>query len=424
MADVISYIAVINTFFEMMCIIAVSESIFDKKIESKLLVRVGILWILLCAILVNLFNVHRFLLMFDCFFIMMYMIKLGYHIKVMDALLYTVFSIVVAGALELIIYIPLYSISLVFFDGKDVSLLVVILAFSICYIMKQKSLLFEWKKLIYKWKGSLYFGFLFLIIIVIYAMNSMKFTNGFLLSEGIYILTLAFVIIGSMYKISIYNMELDLNKKYSEKYSEVIHDIKARQHKFMNQLNSIYMLTELYGTYDELVYHQKKEIENLGRYMMPNKILILERPLLIAHIYNKLCEAEEKNIHMQIEISCSMCGINVPDIYLIEIMGNLLDNALDEVSNRNLDESIYFSIFPVKDAICISVSNEHAKIPYHIYKQFFVQGFSSKGDKRGLGLPYVKNIVDRYGGSIEIGNVERFGKNLFCIKVFLKKYEI
>ncbi len=112
----------------------------------------------------------------------------------------------------------------------------------------------------------------------------------------------------------------------------------------MNQINAIYVLFELYDNYEDLVAKQKEEIENLKQYIMPDTMMVLGRPLVIAHIYKKMCEAENMGIVMKTQFSCSLKDINIPDIYLIEIIGNLIDNAMEETISRKLNENIFVSI--------------------------------------------------------------------------------
>lgn len=154
---------------------------------------------------------------------------------------------------------------------------------------------------------------------------------------------------------------------------------------------------------------------------MPNKIVILERPLVITHVYNKLCEAKEKNIDVKTEFSCSLYDMSIPDILFVEIIGNLLDNAIEEVEKDAKAEKILFSISENLGEVCISVSNEHTKIPYEQYKRFFTEDYSTKGEGRGIGLPYVKRIVEKYSGRIDIGNVEVDGENYFTIRIYFKR---
>lgn len=419
MSGMIECISIFNSIFEIWSIILISEGIAgDKTTRVAILKKVAFALVMLCIVIINIFQLNPLLAM-SIYLIVFAMTKIGYNIKIVDAFLYTVFSILFVSILELVVYAPFYGISLFLLNGTDITSLVVMVTFLICYSLKRKGLLLEGKKLFYQWKGTLYAIYAGIVCLLFVAINTMRFKGGIGFSELTSMIIVMAVFLISMYKIGNYRMEVDLHIKYTEEYADVISEIRARQHKFMNQLDSIYMLSEVYKSHDELIEKQKKEINNLKEYILPNKILILECPIVIAHIYSKMCEAEKKGIELKIDFSCSLQGTAVPDVYLIEIIGNLLDNAMDEVESRKKKEKILFSITPKGKGICISVLNEHEKIRYDSYKDFFKQGFSTKGKNRGVGLPYVKKIVEKYDGNIEIGNVEISGTNYFYIKVFL-----
>ena len=419
MSGMIEYISIFNSIFEIWSIILISEGIAgDKTARMAILKKVAFVLVMTCVVLVNIFQLNRIFLM-SIYLIIFVMIKIGYKIKVVDAFLYAVFSILFVSIIELSVYTVFFVLSLLVLKGADVTSLVVLITFIISFLVKRKGLLLEGKKLFYQWKGNTYLIYASIILLLLLAINSIRFKGTLDFSEVVSLIAVMAIFLITVYKIGNYRMEIDLHKKYTEKYSEVISEIRARQHKFMNQLDSIYRLSEVYDSHDELVEKQKKGINNLKDYILPNKILILDCPMVIAHIYSKMCEAEKKGIELNTDFSCSLQGSIVPDVFLIEIIGNLLDNAMDEVELREKKEKILFSITPTEKGICISVSNEHDKIKYESYKDFFKQGFSTKGKNRGVGLPYVKKIIEKYDGNIEIGNIDIEGTNYFYIKVFL-----
>lgn len=420
MEEWLKYLAIVNTFFEFLCILLISEDFIGKtRKRNKLFCIIICICILFCNVLINFYDVYRFVYVLNYFLIFL-LLKKEYDIKWRESLKYTAFCVVFVCVLELLIYVILQGFSSFVFGSGDMTSVTPLITFILCIVIKNSKILFIGKKWFYKWNTTLYLVFASIILMLIYYMNSVKMKNGMFLAEVLQTIILIFLFFLFVYKFVIYHMENELHKKYSERYSEVIVAIRERQHKFMNQLHSICMLSEIYKTYEELVENQRKEINALKSYMMPNKIILLERPLIIAHIYSKICEAEERGIDLQIEISCSIQDVEVPDIYMVEIIGNLLDNAMDEVEKRRLNEQIIFSIFPVEEKICISVSNEHDKIPYKLYHQFCLQKYSTKGVEHGFGLPYVKKLVNKYGGEIELGNVEHSGKNFFTIQAYIK----
>lgn len=299
--------------------------------------------------------------------------------------------------------------------------LVVIVFFICCWINRNKILVVNGKWIdACKEKNNVQFFIILFVLFFAFVMVLLKLGNGMLWEKGACLLIVLFMFSTFIYKICADQMKINCQKQYADKYEAVITELRERQHKFMNQLNSVYALCKIYDSYDELVQHQVAELNHLKKYLMPGELLILERPLVVAHIYTKLCEAEEKQIYIHTDFSCSLEYIDVPDIFLIEIIGNLLDNAMDEVAIRNKNERIRMEIIGHGNGICISVGNEHDKIPYKEYSQFFKEKYSVKGDRRGVGLPYVKKIVDKFHGYIEIGNVMYGTDNYFIISIYLK----
>ena len=129
---------------------------------------------------------------------------------------------------------------------------------------------------------------------------------------------------------------------------------------------------------------------------MPGKLLILERPLVMAHIYTKLCEAEEKQIEIYTNFSCSLENIGIPDIFLIEIIGNLIDNAI-EACEKQTSKYIEVDINEVKKMILIKIVNSYngEKIDTSV---------TSKKEKtmHGIGIKNVKKIVAKYKGTYDM----------------------
>lgn len=413
--------AIINTILEFFCIKLLSEKIIkeDRTVRKKLLFTIYF-FVFCCGIVSNICYPLRFLFVLNYFF-MVYLISKEYAINVLSSIKYVIISVTVFGLIELAVYFVLYWLFYFLGLDQDIVQLVMAITVSLCLILKKKGVLYAGKELLYRWDKTLYLIFICVALIFFYYLNLIKISDGIFLKDFIILFVLLGVLLFVVYKVYANHMEEELHHRYSEQYSEIIIEIRSRQHKFMNQLQSICTLSEIYKTYDELVMHQREEIDALEHYMFPNKLLILERPLIITHIYNKMCEAEEKHINMHLEISCSLQDIGIPDIYMIEIIGNLLDNAMEEVEIRHLNEKIYFLINYFDDEmICIECSNEHDKIPFNEYKQYFSYGFSAKNSHQGIGLAHIKKIVNKYGGYLEVGNIEKNGVNCFSVCVFIK----
>lgn len=409
-------IAAIAGLFEAGSVLVIVSS-FAQKRKSKDIA----LFVISCVIMggtavVYLLGASKFLL-FICYGMIILNSLWYYHFSVMDSICFCAAGIVFTGICEMILSVPLRLLTGKSGFGRGVPAIAAVLAFIACCLVRRQGgfLLvkrFEWLKESILYRTGVMLGGVVAAAVVVWGRRMGMDAVG-----GFYFVAVVLAVVCAAYKISIYYYEWKVRREYFEAYKNMIDMIRNRQHKFMNQLNAVYLLFELYDNYEDLVREQAKELKSLKEYMMPNRLLVLERPLMITHVYQKMCEATDKGIDLQISLSCSMQEVSVPDVFLIEIIGNVLDNAMDEVLMRGKGEVVYLFIFREQGRVCIHICNEHEKIPYDVYKNFFRRGYSSKGENRGLGLPYVKKIVDKYRGSIEIGNEEIQGKNCFCVKV-------
>ena len=418
-----TWIVLARCLLEIGCLIKTMKILTGQKDNrGNILQYFTVVAMLTVSIYINFYNGNSLFQMFYYFGIFI-IFKRCYGMGVIDALIYMIFCFLIVGVLELLVYVPCNLIYLFFVGNGDCSVIVVLLTFLICFFVERKGVIVSDKRIFDNCKEKINLQLICIVLVVlsIFIVSLLRFDKGMSWDEGIYLSATVFMFIMLVYKYSGYRMEIDYHRRYADKYGEVITELRERQHKFMNQLDSIYALCKIYDNYDELVQHQAAKLDNLRRYMMPGKILILERPLVVAHLYTKLCEAEEKQIDVHTDFSCSLENVNIPDIFLIEILGILLDNAMDEVLDRKKNEKIRVTITDDGNKICISVGNEHEKIPYKDYSRFFKSGYSAKGDGHGVGLPYVKKIVDKYHGHIQVGNVMYGADNYFVVSIYLKR---
>lgn len=407
----------IDAVLEMICVVVIAGELSGRITQRKHVFRI-VLGLLMfgCSLAENFIFQYRWMNIIN-YVLVIVMIDYEYAMSLQESVKFTIFSIIMVALLELMTYCGMYAFTVVL--PKDILDLTMAVTLLIVIIAQRKGWFYVGKQFQGNWNRRVTVFFVGVVFILTYFVCKVKVSDGVMLQDILLLIFILLVFYGVIYSVCMMEAEKKLHKQYEERYAEIITEIRTRQHKFMNQLNSIVLLSEVYDTYEELVAAQREETQSLQGYMLPNKILILERPLVIAHIYNKLCEAEEKNIQMNLDISCSLQDVTMPDIYLIEILGNLIDNAMDEIAARKCDEKLYLAVRAVGSEVCISVENEHEKIPYSVYHNFFTEGYSSKGKNRGLGLPYVKKIVNKYGGRLEVGNMEK-EQNVFSIRVYLK----
>lgn len=408
----------VSSFFEVASMLAVL-TVFEKEKQKSGSAPKFIFSAAIAAytLIISLCNANQLFMLLNYVAIAGFSV-LVYKFPIKKGIFLTCFTIIFVGTLELLMYILLTFLYKLEINNSVVQLVVVGMTYCISFAISQLKLSKIQDNLSNDSIKGYYYS-IFACVMVIVTVMYFKFNKGISVLEGIYLLIAIGVVLVSAYKISVYRYELRIQKEYSEVYGEVVSEIRERQHKFTSQLDAVYSLTVLYDNYEELVEKMREKLESLRYYIMPAKLLILEEPLVIAHVYQKQCEAVERNIEMEMQLSCSLHNLGVPEIYLVEIIGNLLDNAMDEIVAGGLGEKLYLEIFPQREygQICIQVLNEHEKILPSVFSEFFKKGYSSKGKNRGEGLPYVKKIVNKYRGKLEVGNIERNGKNCFFIKV-------
>ncbi len=191
-------------------------------------------------------------------------------------------------------------------------------------------------------------------------------------------------------------LEYDIMQKYAEEVKKQYLDIRKFRHDYINILSSIeYYLNN--NKLEELKHFYKTNIKQT-KSIFKSSMLRLEdiqkiNSLEIKSILTtKLITAQERGIDVQIEVNDDIpAKLPVDSIVLIRILGILLDNAIEELVSLK-DGKLLVGIFTLNEDIFIIIQNTVRKNmePLSLLKK---EGFSTKGDNRGLGLSNVDNLV-------------------------------
>lgn len=109
---------------------------------------------------------------------------------------------------------------------------------------------------------------------------------------------------------------------------------------------------------------------------------------------------------MSYEFALNELDIKMPVYKLVEILGNLIGNAIEAMEKEEIEKKLHVSIIEVEKYIEIEVRNTSKFVPRNVVSRFFEKGYSQKGDNRGLGLFSVKKICDEYGFEISYDNMQ------------------
>ena len=116
------------------------------------------------------------------------------------------------------------------------------------------------------------------------------------------------------------------------------------------------------------------------------------------------------------EIENYLFKIEMKDYELIEVLGNLLDNALETGIEGN---RVILKLTKKEDMNVIQISNKHPYLKKDIVNKMFKEGISTKSHTRGYGLYNVKQIVHKYNGETQVYNDELDGENYVVFNLIL-----
>lgn len=97
-------------------------------------------------------------------------------------------------------------------------------------------------------------------------------------------------------------------------------------------------------------------------------------------------------MNVSVEIQETIDFINIPHVSLVRILGILLDNAIEALEELR-DGLLQVAFIKQKNSILIVIQNTCKTSIPKIY-QLKKQGFSTKGNNRGLGLTNLQELID------------------------------
>ncbi len=189
--------------------------------------------------------------------------------------------------------------------------------------------------------------------------------------------------------------------------------LRAFNHEFMNKLHVI------------LGYLQTGETEKAITFIM-NSSLVSSQAVretaerirvssICALIIGKMMHAAELGIRLSLspDSICLEHDLLIPSEEMITIIGNLLENAVEELadpgnSGRGIKE-VKLSLFCRRDFNLIVCEDTGRGICRELAGHICDKGVSTKGDSRGFGLFLIKDIAARHRGELTIETEEGEG---------------
>lgn len=185
-----------------------------------------------------------------------------------------------------------------------------------------------------------------------------------------------------------------------QQYSE---SLRAQTHEYTNKLYAVSGLLELGQTEQaiDLLQAEKRTHKVKTQQMLE----LIQDKKVQAILLGKLGKASEQKVEFTIDANSSLSSLptHIDLVKIINILGNLIDNAIEEVAKK-MSKEISFFMTDIGHDIIIEVEDNGEGFSEEEIDQLFSVGFSTKLEKkdRGYGLAIVKQAVDDLKGTIEV----------------------
>jgi sensor histidine kinase YesM len=205
---------------------------------------------------------------------------------------------------------------------------------------------------------------------------------------------------------------LNHQNKYYNKQFEIMEaslkTTKAMKHDLRNHLSVIYALVDK-GESEAALKH----LSNMTNIYDDKKQYSCTENIDIDSILNfKIQEAEQKNIKTSLNLSIPK-KMNISSFDLIIILGNLLDNAIEAVSELEKERQIKIIMNYRKGSFIIKVENPYQGERLKEGNRYITM--HKEKSEHGLGLKNIKKVLRKYDGVFEIKDTE----NIFSVRLLM-----
>ena len=219
-------------------------------------------------------------------------------------------------------------------------------------------------------------------------------------------------------------LENEIQKVYDSTYRELILEVRKRQHDFKNQLTAIYSMHLNATSLEELVEQQKQYGDVLiHRSRYDSMLFGCENSVLVGYLYYRFITLEEENIQIDYRINVESASCRLPLYEIIEILGILTTNAAEYYVDYIGEKIVKIRLQETIRNLYIEVSNKASKYNVSEIERMFSAGYSSKGEKRGLGLPRLKELAEKADADIVVDNRQEGENNWILFSITIPKSE-
>ncbi|MGC9543305.1 ATP-binding protein [Streptomyces sp. UG1] len=184
----------------------------------------------------------------------------------------------------------------------------------------------------------------------------------------------------------------------------LIDALRAQDHEHANRMHTLLGLLEL-EMYDDAVEFVG-EVVGDHRATAEQVAEKIQDPLLAALLVGKATVAAERGVALRLSDRTGIPDRLIDPRGLVTIVGNLVDNALDAVAGTP-HARVEVELRSEGRTATLRVRDTGPGIPEEQRELIFTEGWSTKQRpahrERGIGLPLVRRLAERQGGSATVG---------------------
>ncbi|MFE7748418.1 ATP-binding protein [Streptomyces sp. NPDC057428] len=190
----------------------------------------------------------------------------------------------------------------------------------------------------------------------------------------------------------------------------LIDALRAQDHEHANRLHTLLGLLELEMHEDAMEF--VTEVVGVHRATAEQVTEKVHDSLLASLLVGKATVAAERGVALRMAPGSLLPDRLVDPRGLVTVLGNLVDNALDAAAG-SADARIEVGLRVESRTVILRVHDSGPGVPAGDHEFIFTEGWSTKElpahGKRGLGLPLVRRLAERQGGSVSVTGTDEGG---------------
>lgn len=334
------------------------------------------------------------------------LVFLFYRQRILDCIFDVVCGSMVVIIIQMITSVVLHWINPAMLESEKNVLLylgtIAAIFFMILETMKKKHL----NKYYQKYKNGIWiicFNFIFIQFAEMYNWN-----NTGLMDISIVILVFTAVTANLMLAFRLVKNQqqeeqLKRQKELMELKEIFLQEMAAEQHDFAKHLRTIKSLLKVCEDRERRSEAEAYVEELIAAREGKKSMMYAGDGILSAILHDKQKDAEQKGVSFHVLAKQTEKKLPLSQTELVELVGNLLDNAFEAVERMVTERrKVFFEIGEQKGTVFLQTINS---LPEEspAAEQMLERGVSTKrGHLRGYGLANVKNIAEAHGGRLEI----------------------